>query len=332
MAEMMQAIVCKQWGEPAALEFGQLPRPNLADGAVRLRVAACSINFADVLMVQGLYQEKPPFPFAPGMEVSGEIAETAGGVTHLRPGQRVMAMCGHGGLAAEVVVPAAAIVPIPDSMPFHEAAAFAVAYGTSHVALTHRGRLQPGETLLVHGAAGGVGLAAVEIGKQLGARVIATASTAEKLDLARASGADAAINYTTTDFVAAVKELTGGRGADVIFDPVGGEVFTRSLRCIAWEGRLLVVGFASGSIPAAPANLALLKNCSIVGTYWGAYLDRAPEVIRQSLAQLLSWYEEGSIRPHVAQIFPFERAAEALITLQERRAVGKVVVQVNPAV
>lgn len=325
----MKAIICDHWGLPDELIVGELPSPAIRPGAVRLKIKACSINYADTLMVQGLYQEKPPFPFSPGMEAAGIIEEVGDGITHLFPGDRVMALCGHGGLAEEAVVEAGVVVPIPDEMPFIEAAAFSVAYGTSHIALAHRGQLQKGETVLVHGAAGGVGLTAVELSKLLGATVIATASTAEKLELAQAYGADHIINYTAENFVERVKEITSNKGADVIFDPVGGDVFDQSLRCIAWEGRLLIIGFASGRIPKMPANRALLKNCSAVGVFWGAYSHRKPAVLVRSLNQLLDWYKEGQLKPHVTDLFSLEESPAAMNRLLGRQAKGKVVVEVG---
>ncbi len=277
----MKAIICDHWGPPSELKIGELPSPELRPGTVRLKVEACSINYADALMVQGLYQEKPPFPFSPGFEAAGVVMEAGKGVSYLKPGTRVIALCGYGGLAEEVIVEAHQALPITDNMSFTDAAAFAVAYGTSHIALTHRGQLKAGETVLVHGAAGGVGLTAVELAKLLGATVIATASTPEKLALAQAYGADHLINYTEENFVDRVKEITNKKGADVIYDPVGGDVFDQSLRCIAWEGRLLIIGFASGRIPEMPANRALLKNCSAVGVFWGAYSQRNPAVLQR---------------------------------------------------
>lgn len=325
----MKAIICDHWGMPDELKLGDLPSPALRPGAVRIAIKACSINYADTLMVQGLYQEKPPFPFSPGMEAAGIIAEVGEGIDYLYVGDRVMALCGHGGLAEEAVVDASTVIPIPDSMPFNEAAAFAVAYGTSHIALAHRGQLRSGESLLVHGAAGGVGLTAVELGKLLGATVIATASTPEKLALAGSYGADHLINYTDENFVDRVKEITNRKGADVIFDPVGGDVFDQSLRCIAWEGRLLIIGFASGRIPDLPANRALLKNCSAVGVFWGAYSVRKPAVLLRSLNQLLGWYQEGKLKPHVTDTYPLEDTAAAMNQLLSRQAKGKVVVEVG---
>lgn len=324
----MKAIICREFAPPSQLTFEEVPEPELKPGHVRLGVKACSINFADTLMVQGLYQEKPPFPFSPGMEAAGEILEIGEGVKGLKPGMRVAALCGYGGLAEQVVVPAAVCLPIPDDMTYPHAAAFSVAYGTSHVALDHRGQLKKGETLLVHGAAGGVGLTAVELGKLMGATVIGTASSPEKLALVKSYGADHVINYKEENFRDRVKEITKGKYADVIFDPVGGDVFDLSMRTIAWEGRILVIGFASGRIPQVPANLTLVKNCSVVGVFWGKYAQRNPAVLLQSMGQLIQWYSAGKLKPHVQQTFPLNQAVEAMQILMDRKAQGKVVVEI----
>lgn len=309
--------------------MGERPSPSLNPGQVRIGVHACGVNFADTLIIQGLYQEKPAFPFSPGMEVAGEIMEVGEGVTHLRVGDRVAAITGYGGYAEEVVVDARTVLPIPPLMGLVTAAGFAITYGTSHIALVHRAHLQPGETLLVHGAAGGVGLTAVEIGKLLGATVIATASTPEKLALAQQYGADHLINYRQEKFRDRVKEITNGKGVDVVYDPVGGDVFDESVRCLAWEGRLLVIGFANGRIPQFPANLALVKNMSVVGVYWGGYAARQPRVITDSLRTLLAWYAEGKIRPHISRTYPLEQAADALNSLITRQSTGKVVLTIR---
>jgi len=324
----MKAIICSEWGKPEKLTLGELPSPTVKASEVRIGIHACGINFADTLIVQGLYQEKPTFPFTPGSEIAGEVLEVGAGVTHLNVGDRVAALCSIGGMAEEVVAHAASVVPIPAEMEYPTAAGFMVAYGTAHVALEHRAKLQAGETLLVHGAAGGVGLAAVEIGKQMGATVIATASTAEKLAIAKAHGADHLINYRDEpEFRNQVKELTNGKGANVILDPVGGDVFNQSMRCIAWEGRLLVIGFASGTIPKVPANLTLVKNVSVVGLYWGAYNKHDPKVLTDSLSTLYKWFVAGHLKPHISQTFPLEEAADALNFLIDRKATGKVVVE-----
>lgn len=325
----MRAILCEELTGPDGLRLADLPEPTPGPGEVVVGIRACGVNFADTLIVQGKYQEKPPLPFVPGAEIAGDVLALGEGVTHLRVGQRVAALCDTGGFAEQVAVAAARCVPLPDGMAYETAAGFLITYGTSHLALTRRGQLQPGETLLVHGAAGGVGLAAVEIGALLGAEVIATASSAEKLALARRYGAAHTIDYTQEDFVARVKEITGGRGADVIYDPVGGDVFDRSLRCIAWEGRLLVIGFASGRIPQPPAGLLLVKNVAVVGLYWGAYAARNPQVLTDSLAQLFAWQAAGKLKPHISAAYPLEKTGDALRSLMERKSVGKVVVTTN---
>lgn len=322
----MKAIICQTFGKPETMVLAELPSPVPGAGEVKVRIRACGVNFADTLIIQGLYQVKPPLPFIPGMEIAGEVMELGEGVRHLKPGDRVMAITSIGGFAEEVVVPASLVLPIPEPMRWQDAAAFAIAYGTSHLALEHRANLKAGETLLVHGAAGGVGLTAVAIGKQMGATVIAAASTPEKLEVARQHGADHLINYQEENFVERVKAITQGKGADVIYDPVGGDVFDQSLRCIAWEGRLLVIGFASGRIPQVPANLALVKNCSIVGVYWGNYSQKDPATLLQSLQTLLNWYNQGQIKPHIAYEFPLDQTAQAFNVLIKRQAIGKVVV------
>jgi NADPH2:quinone reductase len=296
---------------------------------VLVAVRACGLNFADTLMIQGKYQERPDFPFSPGLEVAGEVLAVGSQVEDLAAGDPVIAFCGHGGLAERVVVAAANAIPIPDGMDFVTAAGFAVVYGTAHVGLERRGQLAPGEVLLVHGAAGGVGLAAVEVGRQMGATVIATASSEEKLALAKEHGAHHVINYREEDFRERVKSLTDGRGADVVFDPVGGEVFEQSVRCTNWEGRILVIGFASGTISQLPVNLTLVKNISVIGVYWGAYRKRDPAVLQQSWRQLLAWLEEGVLSPHISATYPLEDAPAALESLMQRRATGKIVVSIS---
>ena len=320
----MRAVLCQAFGPPESLTLEEVPSPPVPDGAVKIRVRACGVNFPDVLLVQGLYQLKPPFPFSPGLEVAGEITEVGAGVETFRVGQRVMAIMMYGGFAEEVVAPASMALPLPDEISDELGAAFPLVYGTAHVALTHRAHLEAGETLLVLGAAGGVGLAAVELGKLLGARVIAAASSPEKLALAQSYGADDLIQYTSEDLSDRIKALTDGRGADVIFDPVGGDQFDAAARRIAWEGRYLTVGFASGRIPALPANIALLKNASLVGIYWGAYWQHDPAVIRRSFDQLRPWIASGTLRPHIHQTFPLAEAPAALRQLTARRAMGKV--------
>jgi NADPH2:quinone reductase len=325
----MKAVVCRQHGDPNVLEYTELDSPTPGPGEVRIAVHAAGVNFADILQVAGTYQVKPAFPFSPGLEVAGEVVECGKGVGHLKVGDRVVSLCQHGAYAEEIVVPGPAAIPLPDDMDFITAAGFLVTYGTSHLALDHRGGLRSGETLLVHGAGGGVGHTAVELGKLLGATVIATAGSDKKLALAKECGADHLINYRTEDFRSLVKKITQGRGADVIYDPVGGDVFDESLRCINWAGRLLVIGFASGRIPAAPANRLLVKNCAVVGVFWGAYLMREPQIIYQSIQQLLGWVAEGKLKPRIMQTYPLEKASQALLDMAARRSCGKLVIEIR---
>ena len=321
----MRAVICNEWGPPETLAVEDVPAPVPGANEVLIRVRACGVNFADALIVQGKYQEKPPLPFTPGLEVAGEVVAMGADVGGLATGQRVVALCATGGYAEAVTAPAAVTARIPDSMPYETAAGFMVAYGTAHIGLAHRARLRKGETLLVHGAGGGVGLAAVEVGKAMGATVIATAGSADKRSLAKAHGAAHVIDYRAGAFKDVVKALTDGRGADVVFDPVGGRVFAQSMRCIAWEGRLLVIGFAAGDIPEVPAGLVLVKNISMVGVFWGAYRKHDPTLITRSLRRLFTWYEEGTLRPVVSETLPLERAADAMQRLLRREARGKIV-------
>lgn len=323
----MKAVLCRAWGGPETLRLETVDRPPLKPNQVRIRVRACGVNFADTLQIAGKYQIKPEFPFTPGLEAAGEVIEIGGEVSRVRPGQRVMTTVLRfgGGYAEEVVVNAEAIVPIPDSMEFVTAAAFPIAYGTSHFALTHRGHLKPGETLLVLGAAGGVGLTAVEVGKQLGARVIAAAGGPEKLAVARKHGADALIDYQRESIRDRVRELTGGLGVDVVFDPVGGDAFDQALRAVNWEARMLVIGFAAGRIQSVPANLILVKNISVIGVVFGAQSLREPVLVGRNLAELLRWWEAGRLKPVVGRTFPLAEAGAAMEALLSRRYAGKIV-------
>lgn len=321
----MKAVLCKSWGDPSTLTIEDVPSPPITGGEVRIGVRASGINFADILMVAGQYQFRPPFPFSPGLEVAGEVLEIGDGVDNAKIGDRVMAICNYGGYAEEVIVPAPMVVPLPDSMSFVDAAAFPLAYGTSHVALTDRAHLKQGETLLVLGATGGVGLTAVELGKHLGVTVIAAAGSAEKLAIAKEYGADFLINYREESIRDQVKAYTGGVGADVIFDPVGGDAFDEAIRAINWDGRLIVVGFASGRIPELPVNRVLIKNCAVMGVFWGAYALNNPQVMFKSLQTLLGWYQEGSLKPHISATLPLEKAAEAMELLTNRQSTGKVI-------
>ena len=322
----MRALLCRSLGSICNLEVAEMASPPLGPGQVRVGVRASGINFPDILMVEGKYQVKPELPFIPGLEVAGVVLECAAGVAHVRPGDRVLAFARRGGgHAEEVVVPAAIVTPIPETMDFVTAAAFPVAYGTAHFALTHRGHLAVGETLLVLGAAGGVGLAAIEVGKLLGARVIAAASSPEKLAIARRHGADETINYAADDLRDQVRAFTDGRGVDVVFDPVGGESFKHSVRCIGWEGRILVIGFASGDIPQVATNMILVKNFSVTGVVFGEHSSRFPDDTRRRLAKLLEAYAGGRLRPAVMRTYPLNDARAALEEMSNRRVAGKLV-------
>jgi NADPH2:quinone reductase len=292
---------------------------------VVVAVKAASVNFPDVLIIQNKYQFKPPLPFSPGSELAGVVKEVGSGVASVKPGDRVIAFTTYGAFAEEVKTEATRLLPLPEGMDFPSGAAFLLTYGTSDHALRDRGRLAAGETLLVLGAAGGVGLAAIEIGKALGARVIACASSDEKLEVCRDHGADATINYTTEDLRERIKALTDGRGADVVYDSVGGPYTEPAFRSLAWRGRLLVVGFAAGEIPKLPLNLALLKGASVVGVFWGDFTRREPREFADSVRQLGRWFREGKLRPHVSQTFPLHQAAEALKLMAARQVKGKVV-------
>ena len=321
----MRAVVVDRWMEPAELGVSELPDPAVGPGQLGVEVRAAGCNFFDILLVQGRYQVKPPFPFVPGGEIAGVVREVGSGVTGFAAGDRVLAGVPIGGYAERASIPAALAHPMPESMSFEEGAAFPIVYPTSYAGLVYRAGLRPGETLLVHAAAGGVGLAAVQIGKALGARVIATAGGHDKLHVAHEAGADILIDYTDEDFVERVKEFTHGRGADVIYDSVGGDVFDRSLKCIAWNGRLLVIGFASGKIPSVAANRILLKNISVVGLHWGAYARYEPARVPETFAALFRLYEEKKIRPVIFDRYPLERASDALAALGGRKSYGKVV-------
>ncbi len=322
----MRAVVVDKWTEPADLELREVPEPELRSGCVKLEVRAAGCNFFDILLVRGQYQVKPAFPFTPGSDVAGVVLETASDVEGLAPGDSVFGALPFGAYAERVVAPAALLRRVPQGMSFDEAAAFPIVYPTSYAALVFRANLCAGETLLVHAAAGGVGSAALQIGKALGARVIGTAGGADKLEVLRGLGADLAIDYRKDDFVAAVQEATEGRGADVIYDPVGGDVFDRSLKCIAWNGRALVIGFASGRIPEIKANRILLKNIAVSGLHWGAYPAHEPERVEQVFAALAELYARGAIPPLIFARYPLEQLPEALRVLAERESYGKLIV------
>ena len=321
----MRAMLCHAWGPVENLRLGDVPAPVPADGEVTIGVRAVGINYADAIMVAGNYQTKPPLPFSPGLEAAGIVAACGARVTRFKPGDRVMAILAHGGLAELAVAPEAETFAIPERMSFEEAGAFPVAYISSHVAMRWQGRLEPGETVLVLGAAGGVGLTAVEIGKAMGARVIAAASTAEKLAVARERGADELVNYSTEKLTERVMALTDGKGADVCFDPVGGDLFDAALSALGWGGRILVVGFVGG-VQQIPANRLLVKNRSAMGTSLRYFRWHAPEKLRASVDELLRWYEEGKLKPCISHRLPLEKSVEAIRLLTDRRAYGKVVV------
>ncbi len=327
----MKALLCKAWGPPESLVVEDVPDPVPGAGEVVVRVRAAAANFPDVLIVQGRYQVKPPLPFSPGIEFAGEVLECGAGVTGPEPGARVMGYVDYGAFATRVRVPAAHLVPTPAGMDDVTASAFLITYGTAQHALVHRGRLAAGETLVVLGAAGGVGLAAIDIGKALGARVIACASSADKLDVCRARGADECVNYADEDLRERLKVLGGKAGIDVVYDAVGGHWAEPAFRSLGWRGRYLVIGFAAGDIPKLPLNLALLLERDIVGVYWGAWTRHCPDEFAQATAELARWFADGRLRPHVSATYPLERAAQALADLASRRAKGKIVVVMPPS-
>ena len=321
----MRAVVCKEFGPPENLVIDDVPSPVPGPREVVISMRAASLNFPDVLIVQNKYQFKPPLPFSPGTELSGVVKAVGEGVTRVTPGDRVMAYTTYGAFAEEVKTEEARVLPMPPGMEFPAAAAFIVAYGTSDHALSDRAALRAGETLLVLGAGGGVGLAAVEIGKALGARVIACASSADKLAVSRAHGADEVIDYAKEDLRERIKQITEGRGVDVVYDPVGGPYTEPVLRSTAWRGRLLVIGFAAGDIPKIPLNLPLLKGTSIVGVFWGDFTRREPQAFAARMRQLGEWFEQGRLKPHVSETLPLDRAVEALRMMASRKVTGKVV-------
>lgn len=323
----MKAVLCKAYGPASSLVLEETTDPVAKPNDVVIDIHAAGVNFPDTLIIEGKYQVKPPFPFSPGGEAAGVVASVGEKVKHLKPGDRVMALTGFGGFAEKIAVDAMRVLPMPDDMDYVTAAGFSMTYGTSMHALKQRGELKPGETLLVLGASGGVGLAAVEIGKAMGARVIAAASSDEKLEVAKAAGADELINYADGELKEKVKALTKGQGADVIYDPVGGDLFDQSLRCINWNGRLLVIGFASGRIPEMPANLPLLKGAAVVGVFWGAFAARQPQDNLANFQQLFAWYSEGKLKPLVSQTYELNQYEDALAMLSSRKAVGKVVIK-----
>jgi NADPH2:quinone reductase len=324
----MKAVLCKAFGPPESLVVEEIADLVPGDGEVVVDVKAAGVNFPDVLIIQNKYQVKPPLPFSPGSEVSGIVRAVGAKVATVRPGDQVFALSSHGGFAEQVAVDARRVLPMPPGMDFATAAAFGLTYATSDHALRDRAQLASTETLLVLGAAGGVGLAAIEIGKAIGARVIACASSEDKLAVCREHGADATINYASEDLRERIKDLTDNRGPDVIYDPVGGPYTEPALRSIAWRGRLLVVGFAAGDIPKIPLNLTLLKGCAIVGVFWGEFARREPARFAESIGQLGRWFADGRIKPHISATFPLDRAADALALMAARKVTGKVVLTV----
>lgn len=322
----MKAVLCKTLGPARNLVLEDVASPLPKKNEILLDVQAAGVNFPDTLIIEGKYQFQPPLPFSPGGEAAGVVAAVGERAGTFKVGDRVMALTGSGAFAEQVAVPFYNVMPIPEHMDFATAAAFGMTYGTSMHALKQRGQLQPGETLLVLGASGGVGLAAVEIGKAMGAKVIAAASSAEKLAVAKAAGADELIDYSQASLKEEIKRLTGGQGVDVIYDPVGGELFDQAVRGLAWQGRLLVVGFASGTIPQMAANLVLLKGAAVLGVFWGAFAQRQPEDNAANFRQLFAWHAEGKLKPLVSKTYPLAEAGAAIDALGQRRAVGKLVV------
>lgn len=327
----MKAVLCKAFGPPDTLVYEEVPSPVPAKGEVVVTVKAASVNFPDVLIIENKYQMKPALPFSPGSELAGVIKSVGEGVTRFKPGDKVIAFTGAGAFAEEAKTEEDRLIPMPEGMDFKTAASFILTYGTSDHALRDRGALKAGETLLVLGAAGGVGISAIEIGKALGAKVIACASSADKLEVCKQHGADELINYATEDMRERIKAITGGRGVDVVYDPVGGKFTELALRSTAWRGRLLVIGFAAGDIPKIPLNLTLLKGCSIVGVFWGDYTKREPKAFVDSVMQLGTWFREGKLKPHITATFPLEKAADALKMMAARQVKGKVVILTGDA-
>ena len=325
----MKAVLCKQFGPPESLVLEDLPSPKPGAGEVVVSIKAASVNFPDVLIIQNKYQFKPPLPFSPGSELAGVVKEIGPGVTNVKVGDKVIAFVTFGAFAEEVKTEAVRLLPLPEGMSYEEGASFILTYGTTDHALRDRAQMKPGETLLVLGAAGGVGVAAIEIGKAMGARVIACASSDDKLAVCKQHGADETINYATEDLRERIKALTGGKGVDVIYDAVGGAYAEPAFRSIAWRGRHLVIGFAAGEIPKLPLNLALLKGASVVGVFWGDFTKREPAAFAESAKQLGRWYKEGKLKPHVSTTFPLARAAEAMNLLASRKAKGKVVIRIG---
>jgi NADPH:quinone reductase len=321
----MKAILCSQFCGPDDLVLSDIPEPVAGPGEVVIAIKSAALNFFDLLMIQGKYQVKPPFPFSPAAEIAGVVESVGSGVTDVKPGDRVAASCGHNGARQKIAVPTSSLVKIPDNLDFDRAAGIIVIYGTALHALQDRADPKPGETLAVFGAAGGTGLAACELGKLLGLKVIACASSDEKLEFAKQHGAELTINYAKEDLKEALKRIGGDKGIDIVFDPVGGAYAEAGIRSMAWKGRFLVIGFAAGEIPKIPLNLALLKGCDIRGVFWGAYRRHDPKDGQANLEKLMQWAAEGKISSHVDRTFPLEQTADALKVLAGRQAMGKVI-------
>lgn len=322
----MKAILCTEYGGPELLKYTETEDPSIGEKEVLIEVAACAVNFPDVLIIQNKYQFKPELPFSPGGEVSGVIASVGSGVKHLQIGQRVLALCGWGGFAEKVKVGADRVFPVPPFMDDITAASTLYTFGTAYHALKDQAEIKAGETLLVLGASGGVGLAAVELGKVMGAKVIAAASTAEKLAVCQKKGADHLINYEQEDLKEKIKEITAGKGVDVVLDVVGDKYAEPALRSMAWKGRYLVVGFAAGEIPKLPFNLALLKGCAVMGVFWGRFSSEEPQKNQQNLMELVGMIHAGKISQHIFKTYSLEEAPQALKDMMERKVVGKAVV------
>ncbi len=322
----MKAVLCKQFGPPESLVVEDVPSPQAGAGEAVVSVKAAGVNFPDVLVIQNKYQVKPQLPFSPGSEFAGVVKEAGAGVAGVKPGDRVIGFSSYGAFAEEVKLDAAKLLPIPPGMDFTHASAFLLTYGTSYHALKNRVTIAPGETLLVLGAAGGVGIAAVEIGKVLGARVVAAASSDDKLAVCREHGADETINYAAEDLREGIKRATGGKGVDIIYDPVGGAYAEAAIRSSSWRARYLVIGFAGGGIPKIPLNLPLLMERSIIGVYWGEWARRAPAEFAASVEELAAWFAQGKLKPHVSATYPLAQAARALRDMADRKVKGKVVV------
>lgn len=325
----MKAVLCKSYGPEENLVLEEINAPKPAPDEVVVEIYVAAMNFPDMLQIEGKYQFKPPFPFSPGSEAAGIIQEIGDGVSGFTVGDRVMVAPSVGCLAEQVVAPAESVFKIPAEMDMKSASGFILVYGTSIYALKQRGKLQAGENLLVLGASGGVGLTAIELGKAMGARVIAAASTDEKLHYCKNAGADELVNYGDGKLKEKVKALTGGNGADVIYDPVGGDLFDQATRCINWDGRILVIGFTSGRIPQYPTNLALLKSASVVGVFWGAWKKREPQAEQANMEELFALYKAGKIKPLISQTFALENYVAAFKVFRERKAIGKVVVEIK---